>query len=79
MEKGRAKVLIRLSRTSRSLPESMLKEMTGELSVRCRRRIAGAFSEIETACRIPKEAILYVGKELGERVIVRVVASKKES
>jgi hypothetical protein len=79
MEKGRTKVLIRLSRTSRSLPESMLKEMTGELSVRCRRRIAGAFSEIETACRLPKEAILYVCKELGERVIVRVVAKKKES
>jgi hypothetical protein len=79
MEKGRAKVLIRLSRTSRSLPESMLREITGEPSIRCRRRIAGAFSEIETVRRLPKEVILFVGKELGERMIVRVVASKKES
>jgi hypothetical protein len=56
----------------------MLREMTGEQSIRCRRRIAGAFSEIETSERIPKEAIHAVGKELGERIIARVVA-KKES
>jgi len=56
-----------------------VREITGEPSIRCRRRIAGAFSEIETVRRLPKEAILYVGKELGERMIVRVVASKKKS
>lgn len=76
VEKDKAKVLIRLSRTSKSLPESLLREMTGEQSIRCRRRIAGAFSEIETSERIPKEAIQAVGKELGERIIVRVVAKK---
>ncbi len=79
VEKDKAKVLIRLSRTSKSLPESLLREMTGERSIRCLRRIAGAFSEIETSQRIPKEAILTVGKELGERIIVRVVATKKDS
>jgi hypothetical protein len=77
-EKEKAKVLIRLSRTSKALPEILLRETTGESSIRCRRRIAGAFSEIETARRIPKEAIQTVGKELRERIIVRVVASKKE-
>lgn len=76
VEKDKAKVLIRLSRTSKSLPESLLRKMTGEQSIRCQRRIAGAFSEIETSERIPKEAIQAVGKELGERIIVRVVAKK---
>lgn len=78
-EKDKSKVLIRLSRTSRALPESLLRETTGEASIRCRRRIAGAFSEIETSRRIPKEAIQAVGKELGERIIVRVVATEKKS
>lgn len=77
LEKDKSKVLIRLSRTSRALPASLLRETTGEASIRCRRRIAGAFSEIETSRRIPKEAIQAVGKELGERIIVRVVASEK--
>jgi len=75
MEKDKAKVLIRLSRTSKTLPENLLREKTGELSIRCRRRIAGAFSEIETSQRIPKEVIQSVSNELGERIIVRVVAS----
>lgn len=78
MEKDKAKVLIRLSRTSKALPENLLREKTGELSIRCRRRIAGAFSEIETSQRIPKEVIQSVSNELGERIIVRVVASQKE-
>jgi hypothetical protein len=79
LEKDKAKVLIRLSRTSKTLPESLLREKTGELFIRCRRRIAGAFSEIETSQRVPKEAVQAVGKELGERIIVRVVASQKEA
>jgi hypothetical protein len=78
LEKDKAKVLIRLSRTSKTLPESLLREKTGELSIRCRRRIAGAFSEIETSQRISKESIQSVSDELGERIIVRVVASQKE-
>lgn len=78
-EKDKSKVLIKLSRTSKALPESLLREATGEGSILCRRRIAGAFSEIETLRRIPKEAIQAVGKELGERIIVRVVAPEKKS
>jgi hypothetical protein len=78
LEKDKAKVLIRLSRTSKTLPEILLRGKTGELSIRCRRRIAGAFSEIETSQRIPNEVIQSVGNELGERIIVRVVASHKE-
>lgn len=78
LEKDKAKVLIRLSRTSRTLPENLLREKTGEQSIRCQRRIAGAFSEIETSQRIPREVIQSVSNELGERIIVRVVASQKE-
>lgn len=78
-EQDKSKVLIRLSRTSKALPEGLLRDATGEASIRCRRRIAGAFSEIETPQRIPKEAIQAVGKELGERIIVRVVATEKKS
>jgi hypothetical protein len=78
LEKDKAKVLIRLSRTSRILPENLLREKTGEQSIRCQRRIAGAFSEIETSQRIPREVIQSVSNELGERIIVRVVASQKE-
>lgn len=76
MEKGRSKVLIRLSRTSRALPETLLRERTGEESVRCVRRIAGAFSRIESAKRLPRESIQEVGNELKERIIVRVVEEK---
>ncbi len=78
-EKDKSKVLIRLSRISKALPESLLRETIGEASIRCRRRIAGAFSEIETSRRIPKEVIQAVGKELGERIIVRVVAPEKKN
>ncbi len=77
LEKDKAKVLTRLSRTSKTLSEILLREKTGELSIRCRRRIAGVFSEIETSQRIPKEVIQSVSNELGERIIVRVVASHK--
>lgn len=75
-KKGRSKVLIRLSRTTIALPEAMLRELTGEASVRCTRRIAGAFSEIETKNKLPKEAILLVSNELKERIIVRIVEGK---
>jgi len=73
MKNGSAKVLIRLSRTTKTLPEALLKEQTGEPSIRCVRRIAGAFSEIETKKNLPKETIRAVGNELKERIIVRIV------
>lgn len=74
---GRSKVLIRLSRITKALPEALLKEQTGETSVRCIRRVAGAFSEIETIKKLPKEAIQAVSYELKERIIVRIVEGKK--
>jgi hypothetical protein len=73
MKNGRAKVLIRLSRTTKALPEALLKERTDEPSIRCVRRIVGAFSEIETKRKLPREVIRAVGNELKERIIVRVV------
>jgi hypothetical protein len=75
-KKGRAKVLIRLSRTTKTLPEALLREQTGETTVRCVRRIAGAFSEIETIKKLPREAIQAVSSELKERIIVRIVEGK---
>lgn len=75
-KKGRSKVLIRLSRTTKALPEALLRERTGEPSIRCIRRIAGAFSEIETIKMLPKEAIEAVSNELKERIIVRIVEGK---
>ena len=76
-EKGRAKVLIRLSRISKSLPEVLLRERTGEMSIRCVRRIAGAFSVIESARKLLKDDILAVGLELKERIIVRIAEEKR--
>lgn len=77
MKNGRAKVLIRLSRTTKILPEALLKERTGEPSIYCVRRIAGAFSSIETNRKLPKQAIQEVSNELKERIIVRIVEGEK--
>lgn len=76
-ERRRAKVLIRLSRTSPALPELLLRQLSGADGLRCRRRIAGAFSEIDTPRPLPREAILAVGRELGERIIVRVLVPQE--
>ncbi|WP_088534190.1 hypothetical protein [Geobacter sp. DSM 9736] len=67
-----ARVHIRLSRTARDLPARLLRERTGINGISCRRRIAGAFSDIVSTARIPKEAIVAVGKELGEHLNVFV-------
>lgn len=73
---------IRLSRTSKSLPEGLLqkelRDMGLDTKVKCRRRIAGAFSYITTSQKIPKEAILSVSKELKERIIVSYVRKEKK-
>jgi hypothetical protein len=76
--RGKAKVRVLLSRTSRELTEVLLRERGGEGALRCRRRIAGAFSEVETDTRIPKEAVLTVSRELGERIRIHVLAPKKD-
>lgn len=70
---GREKVLrvdIRLSRTTRRLPEALLKMETGMAGIRCTRRIAGKICLVTARERLPLEAILAVAAELGERVKV---------
>ena len=61
---------IRLSRTSRRLSEILLKMETGITGIRCTRRIAGSISLVTSRERLPREAILAVATELGERVKV---------
>jgi hypothetical protein len=63
-------VQIRLSRTTRRLPEALLTVETGMTGIRCTRRIAGKISQIESRKRLSREAILAVAAELGERVKV---------
>jgi hypothetical protein len=75
---GREQVLrvdILLSRTTRRLPEALLKMETGIACIRCTRRIAGRISLVESRERLPREAILAVAAELGERVKVTWVSS----
>jgi hypothetical protein len=70
---GREQVLrvdVRLSRTTRRLPEVLLRMETGITGIRCTRRIAGRISLVESRERLPREAILAVSTELGERVKV---------
>jgi hypothetical protein len=66
---------IRLSRTSRRLPEILLKMKTGMTGIRCIRRISGKISLVESPEKIPREAILAVAAELGERIKVTWVFS----
>lgn len=74
MAKGRlARVRIRLSRISHELPRLMLMERTGVEGIRCSRRIPGAFSDIWVPKRIPKQDINEVGKDLREKLNVRVI------
>lgn len=76
--RGIAKVLIRLSRTSRSLPETLLRQHTARSDIRCRRRIAGAFSELSATAPIPREAIRAVAGELKERIRIHVLSQKTD-
>jgi len=69
------RVDVRLSRSTRRLPEALLKMETGIACIRCTRRIAGRISLVESRERLPREAILAVAAELGERVKVSWVSS----
>lgn len=62
---------VRLSRTTPRLTEGLLARYTGLGGIRCVRRIAGKISIVASAERLPNEAILSAGAELGERVVVR--------
>lgn len=68
-------VKIRLSRTTRRLPEILLEMETGITGIRCTRRIAGRISLVTSLEGLPREAILAVAAELGERVKVTWASS----
>jgi len=72
-----ARTRIRLSRITKELPALLLQERSGIFGIECRRRIAGGFSNIVTPARLPKEAINYVGKELGEHLNVFISQASK--
>lgn len=72
-----ARTRIRLSRITKELPALLLQERTGIYGIECRRRVAGGFSNIVTPARLPKEAINYVGKELGEHLNVFISQASK--
>jgi|GEM_PF-1048688 len=63
---------VRLSRNSQGLPEGLLRKELDAIGhggrIHCVKRIAGAFSEIETENRLPREAIKKVSDELRERI-----------
>jgi hypothetical protein len=73
-----ARTRIRLSRITKELPALLLQERTGIYGIECRRRVAGGFSNIITPARLPKEAINYVGKELGEHLNVFISQTAKK-
>jgi len=60
----------RLSRTSRLLPELLLKMKSECADIKCIRRIAGKISFVVSKERLSREAIREVSAELGERVKV---------
>lgn len=68
-------VEIRLSRSTRRLPEALLTMETGMTGIRCIRRIAGKISLVTSRESLPREAILAVAAELGERVKVTWASS----
>lgn len=76
-KRGEGRVRIILSRTTIELPAAMLSDITNISGIRCTRRIAGAFSNIETPKRVPKTAINTVGKELHEHLKVNVRSTEK--
>jgi len=78
-QQGRYKVQVRLSRTTMALPEKLLQRATGIDGIRCTKRIAGAYSEIESPKVLPRDAIKAASRELQERISVRVLSTKKSA
>lgn len=69
---GISAVRVELSRTATILPVSLLRrEMPEKIKMSCTRRVVGKISYILAERQLPREAILKVGKELGERVKVK--------
>jgi len=70
---GSYMVAITLSRRSKKLPEVLLQMHTGRTDIRCRRRLAGKFSEVMVSSSLPQQAIKAVSDELKERIKVHVL------
>jgi hypothetical protein len=68
---------IRLSRTNPRLTEALLMKLSGHGGIRCVRRIAGKMSLVASTTKIPRETVKAVGRELGERIVVRWHSSKR--
>jgi len=66
---------IKLSRRSPALVELIIQKHAG-IRPKCTRRIAGAFSNISTERRIPKEVLHKVSKILNERINVKVETTR---
>ncbi len=65
---------IRLSRTTKKLVEGLFRRQLGQshskAEIKCTRRIAGAFSEVQTTEKLPRALIQSVSKEVKERIRV---------
>ncbi len=70
---GSYMVAITFSRRSKKLPEVLLQMHTGRTDIRCRRRLAGKFSEVMVTSSLPQQAIKAVSDELKERIRVHVL------
>lgn len=73
-DRGTPRLEVKLSRNSKALVEGLLREEIKErkldIHLMCIKRIAGAFSEVLTSERIPRECIKGVSNEIKERIIV---------
>jgi hypothetical protein len=74
---GRLKVIV--DRVSKTLVEELLKEQLTEaaekIHIRCTNRYVGQKSFVLTSKRLPKSAITFAAKELGEHIQVRYVGN----
>lgn len=73
---GTPRLKVVVDRISKTLVEKLLRRELGYLAdgmtIHCIKRYVGGKSFVETSHRIPKEAILAVGKELGEHIEVKI-------
>ena len=70
---------VRLSRTTPKLTEALLARESGQVGIRCVRRIAWKISIAVSSTRLPREAVRAVSRELGERIVVRWRSAKNPS
>lgn len=75
LEKEIPRLEVKLSRNSKGLAEKLIKEQIKEKSIdiriKCIKRVAGAYSLIESSKKIPGDCIKRVANELKERIICR--------